>query len=429
MSANIETCFNIDRYKLIINQKINEMKSLVFCFLLLSIMFLGCKEKSDWTKWRGTKGDGISTETAWSPNKLDSSNILWTKNIGFGHSAIAVKGDKCYASGWKGDVSEVKANTQATIYCFDIKSGSEVWRFNYPSALRNFPGPRSTPVIDGDLLYAISWDGKLYNINAQNGKENWMVDLTADSLSGTDPWGYCQSPVIYKNLILLNLNKSGIALDKNSGKVVWKSDFGWASYASVQFVNFEGKTAGVFISDKKINLVNPLTGNVLLSYEKKSRKGINNDIMITGDGNLFSSNELLEFSGDSLKSLWINDSIASTFRTGLVLSNFAYQFSDNRNRGNFYCVDLKTGIPVWSSDMGAFGSVIAVNNKLIIITGKGKVVIADAKPDKFNLLKELQLFTFDEKSNNWCWTAPTFLDGKLYVRNSFGDMACIDLGI
>jgi outer membrane protein assembly factor BamB len=154
-----------------------------------------------------------------------------------------------------------------------------------------------------------------------------------------------------------------------------------------------------------------------------------NDVMPLNDGNLFTSNELLEIGNDSLKSVWINDSISSNFRVGLVLNNFAYQFSDNRNKGNFYCVDLKTGIPVWSSDMGAFGSVIAVNDKLIIITGKGKIIVADAKPDKLNVLKELQVFTFDEKSNNWCWTAPTFQDGKLYVRDSFGNLACIDLSI
>jgi outer membrane protein assembly factor BamB len=405
------------------------MKSLVLVIFLLVIFFAGCKNQTEWTKWRGPNGDAISTEKDWSPNKLDSSNILWTKNIGYGHSAIAVKGDKCFASGWKEEISGKDTLSQTTIYCLDVKSGNEIWKYSYPSAKMRFPGPRSTQVIDGDKLYAISWDGKLFCINSQKGTKNWVVDLAADSLTAFDDWGYCQSPVIYGDLILLNLNKSGIAIDKNSGKVIWNSDFGRASWASVQFVRFKSKTAGVFMAESALKLVDPLTGKVLTSYIKKGEKGMGNDVMPLNDGNLFTSNELLEIGNDSLKSVWINDSISSNFRVGLVLNNFAYQFSDNRNKGNFYCVDLKTGIPVWSSDMGAFGSVIAVNDKLIIITGKGKIIVADAKPDKLNVLKELQVFTFDEKSNNWCWTAPTFQDGKLYVRDSFGNLACIDLSI
>jgi outer membrane protein assembly factor BamB len=405
------------------------MKSLVPFFLLLSIVFIGCKDQSDWTKWRGPKGDGISVEKDWSPNKLDSSNILWTKNIGFGHSAIAVMGDNCYASGWKEEIKGNDTLTLTTIYCLETKSGKEIWKYNYPSSNRSFPGPRSTPVIDDNKLYAISWEGKLFCINAQNGKENWVMDLTKDSLTKLDNWGYCPSPVIYKGLLLLNLNKSGIALDKNTGKVIWKSQLDKSHYSSVQLVNFKGKVAGVFMAGNKLNLVDPLTGKVLLSYEKKNQKGMNNDAMATGDGKLFISDELLEFGKDSLKLVWSNDLYSSTFRTGLVLNDFAYQFSNNKNNDNFLCINVKTGALAWAVDLSGFGSVVAVNDKLIIITGKGKLIIADAKTDKFNALKELQIFSFNEKSENWCWTAPTFQDGKLYVRNSFGDLACINLSI
>jgi outer membrane protein assembly factor BamB len=405
------------------------MKSLGSFFLLLSILFVGCKEKSEWTKWRGSNGDGISKETAWDASKLDSTNILWRKNIGFGHSAIAVRGNNCYASGWKEEISGKDTLSEALIYCLDVKSGKEIWKYSYPSANRSYPGPRSTPVIDGDFLYGLSWEGKLFCIDAQNGKEKWFTDLTKDSLTEMDNWGYCPSPVIYKNLILLNLNKSGIALDKKTGKVVWKSELDKSTYSSVQLVDYKGKIAGVFMSGKKLNLVDPLTGNVILSHEKKNEKGMNNDAMKTADGKLFTSNELLEFSGDSLKSLWINDLITSTFRTGILLNDFAYQFSNNKNNDNLLCVNVKTGVPAWAVDLSGFGAVMAAGDKLMIITGKGKLIIADAKPDKFNVLNELQIFTFDEKSNNWCWTAPTFQNGKLYVRDSFGNMVCINLSI
>jgi outer membrane protein assembly factor BamB len=406
------------------------MKSYLSIIIIAIALFASCsRPQSSWTKWRGENGDGISKETNWDASKLDSSHILWKKNIGFGHSAIAVQGDNCFVTGWNEKISGKDTLGEAAIYCLNTLTGTEVWKYAYPSINGNFPGPRSTPIIDGKKLYAISWEGKLFCIDVQNGKENWTVNLQADSLTVMDNWGYCPSPVIFKDLLLLNLNKTGIALNKNTGKVVWKSEVGDSYYSSVQLVNYNGKISGVFMSGKKLNLVDPLTGKVLLSYEKKSEKGMNNDIMMTREGKLFTSDELLEVTNGSFKSLWTNDSITSNFRTGVIVNDYAYQFCNNRHNDNFNCINLKTGAPAWSEPLSGFGSVIAVSDKLIIITGKGKIIIADAKPDKFNALKELQVFNFNEKLNNWCWTAPTFCGGKLLVRNAGGDIVCIDLSI
>lgn len=217
------------------------MKSPITILIFTAILFVGCKNHSNWTKWRGPNGNGISTEAAWNPSKLDSSNIRWTRNIGFGHSAIAVNGNKCYASGWKEVISGKDTLSRASIYCLDVKTGKEIWKFQYSSTSSNFPGPRSTPVIDGNKLYALSWEGKLFCIDAESGKEKWVTDLTKDSLTTLDNWGYCPSPVIYKNLILLNINQSGIALDKKTGKVVWKSQLGKSYYSSVQLVDYMEK--------------------------------------------------------------------------------------------------------------------------------------------------------------------------------------------
>jgi outer membrane protein assembly factor BamB len=405
------------------------MKSIFSTLCIIIVLFTSCnKQQPGWTKWRGSQGDGVSTEKDWDAFKLDSAHILWQKNIGYGHSAIAVQGGNCFVTGWMEKISGKDTLGEASIFCLNTTTGKEVWKYTYLSAGSNFPGPRSTPIIDGNKLYAISWEGKLFCINASNGKENWIVDLTKDSLTAMDDWGYCPSPVIYKDLLLLNLNKSGIALDKNTGKVVWNSALEQSYYSSVQLVNYKGEVAGVFMSGKKLNLVDPLTGKVLLSYDKKNERGMNSDIMTTSDVKLFTSDELLEFSDGSVKSLWFNDSIASTFRTGVILNDYAYQFCNNRHNDNFNCINLKTGAPVWSEPLSGFGSIIAVNDKLVIITGKGKIIIADATPDKFNALKELQVFTFNEKLNNWCWTAPTFCGGKLFIRNAGGDMVCINLG-
>jgi outer membrane protein assembly factor BamB len=140
----------------------------------------------------------------------------------------------------------------------------------------------------------------------------------------------------------------------------------------------------------------------------------------------------LDLAADSLtemEQVWHNDSIPSFFRTGVIVGNYSYQFSDTKRKNNLYCVDLETGIPQWVQEMdGRWGNLLAVNDKLMILNSSGKVIIANATPEKYDIVKELQVLTNSNKPDYFCWIAPTFVDGKLFIRNSIGEMACINLG-
>lgn len=409
------------------------MNKTVFPVLFISLMILvGCtsKQSNEWSKWRGPNADGKITCKNFNPEKLDSANILWTKDIGFGHSAISASKGKCYASGWKEEFNGTDSLFTSTIYCLNIDDGSEIWTYSYPSSKRSFPGPRSTPVLDENRLYSISWEGKLFCLNAKNGEEIWVTDLTKDSLTITDNWGYNPSPVIYNDLILLNLNKNGIALDKETGSVVWNSEKDEAHYSSVQLIGVNDRKLGVFMSDTTMYFVEPETGKVVYTHIRLSEQGMENDVMITQAGKLFTSNASYEIMENGLILEWQNDSVSSFFRTGLVREGFAYQFSLGKgNRSTLYCVSLEDGAPAWNVDYGRWGALISVNDYLVIISGLGKVVIAEATPEAYKPVKELQVLSPENKQENWCWTIPTFTDGKLFVRNSKGEMACIDLSI
>jgi hypothetical protein len=404
------------------------MKHLFLSLIVVIVFLTSCsKQQQGWTKWRGPNGDGVSTETAWDASKLDSANVLWKKNIGFGHSAIAVQGENCFVTGWHQEVSGKDTFGEDAVYCLNATTGKAIWKFTYPSDDRSFPDPRSTPVIDGKNIYTLSWQGKLFCINAKTGKQKWMVNLIADSLALDDRWGICPSPVIFNDLILLNLNKSGLAISKKTGKMVWNSELKNAHYSTVKIIQFQNKTAGVFMCDSMMNIIDPASGKVLASYHKDSEIGMENDAMVTADGSLFTSDELINIEGPALKSVWKNDTISSFFRVGAVFGGHVYQFSDNKNKAPLVCVDIRNGVPAWSADLGKFGAITVVGDKLMILTGLGKVIIADAKPDGFNIIKELQVLPAEDIEKNWCWTAPTFFGGKLFVRNSAGEMACINL--
>lgn len=399
-------------------------------YLILLIVITACTSKSttEWVKWRGPDTNGTSTENNWSAEKLDSSNILWKIDVGFGHSAVTVRGNHCYVSGWKEVVAESDTTAQSTIYCLNTNTGETVWSYTYPAAKRSFPGPRSTPVIDGDQLYSLGWEGKLFCLNALSGKEIWKVDLFADSIAVSDEWGFNTSPVIHQELLLLNLNKTGLALNKNTGEVVWTGPYGQSSWASVYLLELEEKTFGVFQSDTTLFMVDVENGHVESSVRKRSDNAINNDVVLLTEGQLFTSDEMFRINGKAFETVWHNDTIVSFFRTGVIVGDYAYQLSDIKGKNFLYCIDLKTGEPQWRELMdGRWGSIMAIGNQLVVLTTFGKVIIADALPESYSVIKELQVLSAENKTENFCWVAPTFIDGKLYIRNSKGEMACINL--
>lgn len=406
------------------------MRTNLAFFVTLLIIFTGCTSKNnlEWVTWRGPFFNSVSPDSSLDPEKLDSLSIKWKIDIGFGHSAICVQGNNCFASGWKEIVSEKDTSQLLSIYCIDVETGQERWKSRYPAKMNRFPGPRSTPVIDADRLYSINWDGKMVCLNTTNGSEIWSLDLAADSLAVWDDWGFNTSPVISDDLILLNLNKTGLALNKFTGEKVWSGKFGVSSWSSVYLTNIGGATNGIFQSDTTMFLVNIETGEVLSSYHKKSDGAINNEVVQLTENRIYTSDEMLELNENVMVPIWYNDSIASFFRTGVVIGDYSYQFSDSKGKNFLYCVDLKTGEPKWRQDMlGRWGNLMAVGNYLVILETFGKVVIAEANPEKYNPIKEMQVLSDDPIQDNFCWVAPTFVNGRLYIRNSKGELACIDL--
>jgi outer membrane protein assembly factor BamB len=83
--------------------------------------------------------------------------------------------------------------------------------------------PQATPTVDGESVYVLSKDGILLCSNAQTGKFGWKRNLTAD-LDAMEPYyGFAGSPVIEENLVILTANISGLALNKSTGELAWKS--------------------------------------------------------------------------------------------------------------------------------------------------------------------------------------------------------------
>ena len=199
---------------------------------------------TNWPQWRGPRGDGVSRETGllrqWSskgPKKLWS-----TQNLGGGYSSVIVVDQRIYTLGDGGGAT--------SIYALDRATGKLVWTTPIGGG-----GANGTPTFDPEteFVYAISKNGSLGCVRASNGELVWKKDFKRDfggkMMSG---WGYSESPLIDGPLLLCSPgapDSAFAALDKRSGRTVWKAPFpsgmgskgkDGAGYGSIAVVNLGG---------------------------------------------------------------------------------------------------------------------------------------------------------------------------------------------
>ncbi len=180
--------------------KINGVKfSLIACCATLATSFLLA---ADWPQWRGPQRDGISQETGLLKEwPKDGPKLLWSiKDAGSGYSTPAVVGDRIYLLGNKGTDDEF-------VSALSAKDGSNVWsttigKVGNPKQHPAYPGARSTPTVDGDMVYAIGSDGDLVCLAAATGKVQWKKSFRDDFGGKPGVWAYAESPLIDGNTLV-----------------------------------------------------------------------------------------------------------------------------------------------------------------------------------------------------------------------------------
>jgi outer membrane protein assembly factor BamB len=107
---------------------------------------------------------------------------------------------------------------------------------------------------------------------------------------------------------------------------------------------------------------------------------------------------------------------------GILMGDYVYVFNgEAKMKTDFRCIHLPTGELKWQRDDPAFGSVICTGGKLIIMSEKGELLLAEPSPAELKILGRSQVL------GGVCWTPPTLVNGKIYVRNAKGDLVCVEL--
>src|SRR5262249_17264835 len=219
----------------------------------------------DWPQWRGPNRDGISKETGLLKEwPKDGPALVWkTTGAGRGYSTVSIVGGRIYTMGLRGNREFVVA--------FDVATGKEVWATPTGTAFKNDrgDGPRGTPTVDDNTVYALGGNGDLAALDAKTGRVIWKMNALHKFGGENTQWGISESPLIIGDKLLINPGGPGasvVALNKKDGSLIWKSQSDKAGYSSGMPVQIGNATQVVFFTDKRAVGLDLKDGKLLWDY-------------------------------------------------------------------------------------------------------------------------------------------------------------------
>jgi outer membrane protein assembly factor BamB len=375
-----------------------------------------------WPQWRGATRTGATAETGWSNEGKD----LWKKEVGLGYSAVSIANGRLYTQGFL-PAGEGTEDGTDVIWCLDAADGKELWKHEYPAkrwAKFHAGGTNITPSIDGDRVFTANREGTFFCFDAKSGKLHWEKDARAEAGTDLPTWGFAAAPLVLDDAVYLNVGKV-IAYDKQSGEIRWKSEDLGHAYATPADFTWNDKPCLAVFNGGGLSVLTRADGKRHLNYPWKTNHDVNaaTPIVIDEKGEqVFISSgynhgcAMLKLGADKIEPVWESKVMRNHMSGSVLWEGHLYGFDENR----FKCIDL-AGKEVWEQRGFGKGAFIVAGGKLVIVTEKGDLVIADASPKGFTEHARTKVV-----QGSVCWTTPTLLDGFIYVRNQGGTLVCRD---
>jgi outer membrane protein assembly factor BamB len=392
-------------------------RSLIFLVSLAASAGLA----SDWPCWRGNDRDGTSRESITMSFPAAGPKRVWHAAVGTGFSSVSVAGGRAYTMG--------NTNGEDSVWCLDAKTGREIWRHRYLARLDPQyyeGGPSATPTVFSNRVFTISKWGDVFCLEAATGKICWQRALGASGIR-SNRWGFAGSPLIWRDLVILNAGLSGTALDRATGRIVWSSGTNTAGYATPVLWRSKGQDRVLMFGAKFLFCVEPQTGRELWRFAWETGYDTNNtDPLLFGDRILISSYSrgcaLLTIESGNPQPVYDSKVLCNHLSPGIVMGEYLYAFHGQAHFStDLRCIHLPTGKAAWVTKDPPFGSLISAGAMLIALSEKGELLLAEPSPTQWKVLSRAKVM------EGLCWTPPTLAHGLLYVRNAGGDLVCLDL--
>lgn len=372
----------------------------------------------DVAQWRGPDRDGIYKEAGLMKKWPEAGpKMLWHfDDLGEGYSSAAVTSTALYTTGM--------TSGKGYVFALDL-NGKLLWKKDYGKEWdESHTGARSTPLVIKDKLYIMSAYGRLTCMNSSNGQTIWSIDFMEQHDAKNLTWGMTENLVHNGNVIYCTpggRDANVVALDRNTGKVIWKSKGSGekSGYNSPVIVNHSGKKILVTMMERSIHGFDASNGNLLWKYPHINEYSVHPNVPIYKDGLLYCTigygvgGVMLRLSPDGSKvtEVWKNAKHDPKIGGFVVLNDKIYGAGDyNRN---FLCLDWKTGNIIYQVNQLVPSNIIANEGLLYIYAERGTVNLVEPASDKINIISSFRV----PLGSGPHWAHLVINNKRLYIRH------------
>jgi outer membrane protein assembly factor BamB len=419
-------------------------------------VFIVCSSNiyaQDWPQYLGPTRNGVSIQKGilrtWPQQ---GPQVLWTTDLGIGFGGPVIKSGKIYLLDRDDKVGD-------KLRCFDLASGKELWSFSYaaPGTVA-FPGSRSVPALDGNMIYSCGPNGDLYCIDINIHKPVWNKNVWTDFGGSRLPtWAISQCPLIYGNLVILasQAPQAGVvAYDKLTGAVKWKTaSLGGVGYVSPTIVKVGTESHVVMItassragygetgSGGKVVGLDPLTGKILWEYTNwqcvipvpAAIDAGDGRILITGGYEAGSAMIKVAKKADGsygVTELFKNINFGAHTQPPILVNGYFYaQYSTNERKDGLVCMGMDGQIK-WKTGRAPLfdkGGTILADGLMLTTDGGSMLYLIQPDPTAFKPIATAELLkggTGDANRPNQNWAALALSDGLLLIRDQ-NSLMCV----
>jgi len=400
-------------------------------------------QADDWPQWRGLNRDAVWNETniieSFPANGLE---ISWRASVGTGFSSPVVAEARVFVT----DAQVARPKARERVLCFNANSGKVLWTHSYQVDYADWAfdpknpfGPRPTPIVDGGRVFTLGARGHLFCLSTRSGTVVWKKKFENKSKDSA----FTPSPLNESNLLILVLDglPTGpcvVALDKNSGKEIWRAIEEPATMSSPIVVTAAGKRQLIVWTQSTVNSLDPLTGKVYWRerYPAASTYAIPTSV---SQGDLLLVNGVMfkldhEKPGASI--LWPDGrppSRQTSSDTSAPIFQGDHLYACNLS-GALVCVEAMSGRIVWEtnhvtkSKSGASIHITRNGNSALLFTDNGDLIRAQLAPDGYREISRARLLnpTYPFGGKKCAWTPPAYANGHVFARTD-EEVVCASL--
>lgn len=420
------------------------LSRLVGCLVALSLLSVTNPLRAqvpagpgDWPAWRGPDRTGLSKETELMKQwPKEGPPLLWkVKGLGDGYSTPSVAKGRIYLVG-------TRQSRDEHVICLSAADGKQLWTVHIGQTAGGRAGPRGTPTVDGDRLYALSSDGKLACLKTDTGEKAWDKDLKKEFGGRPGGWAYAESPLIDGDVLICTPGGDTatlVALNKNTGDVIWKSaitgltgkqrPYSTAAYSSAIEADVAGVKQYIQFLDGGVVGVDAKDGRLLWHYDTPGNKTANCSTPLFRDDSVFAASAygtggglvqlIREGSKFEAKEQYFLKSMQNHHGGMILVGDHIY----GTGSATLLCVEFKTGKVAWNERSVGKGSIAYADGHLYVRSEGGPLALVEATPAGY---KEKGRFNQPDRSDKQAWPHPVIASGKLLIRD-WDTLLCYDV--